>query len=306
MTVHEVWGEPTDGDLEAFRRDGVVVLRSVVAEDELEELRRETADLVDHALARAALEPTVEVPDADDIWFRCGPSGAVVPFRQEYVVARSAATRHLLGHPLIARTVLRLQGENATPTWDSMVFKAAGAGAVVPWHRDDERRPADRHAPIFNVDVYLDGSDETNGLWAIPGSHLWPREAADAEVARRNSAGSFVAEGAVVIPMQPGDVLLHDIGALHGSPPSTTPLRRVVYFEFRSATDIIGSSHTAEYCTLKQAMWSRLLTERSQRTGEPAPDYSPTVPVPLDAVDLERVVGHRFAHEDFRPGLAAV
>jgi ectoine hydroxylase-related dioxygenase (phytanoyl-CoA dioxygenase family) len=225
-----------------------------------------------------------------------------VPFRQEYVAARSAAVRHLLGHPLLARTVLRLQGHDATPTWDSMVFKADGAGAVVPWHRDDERQPHERAAPIFNVDIYLDESDETNALWAVPGSHHWSRERADEEVRRRNASAEFVSEGAVLVPMQPGDVLLHDIGVLHGSPASRSPLRRVVYFEFRSASDIIGQSHTAEYCTLKQAMWSRLLADRAATTGVSAPAYRPCVPVELDATVLATVPGgHRFAHEDHRP-----
>ncbi len=297
-----MWGEPTDADLDAFRRDGVLVLRGVVGADELARLRAETGQIVDGALSRVGHDTVVEAADADDIWFRRGPDGSVVPFRQEYVVARSEAVRSLLGHPLLARTVLRLQGHDATPTWDSMVFKAAGAGAVVPWHRDDERQPDERAAPIFNVDIYLDESDETNALWAVPGSHHWPRDRADADVRRRNSGTDFVSDGAVLVPMQPGDVLLHDIGVLHGSPSSRSPLRRVVYFEFRSAVDIVDRSHTAAYCTIKQAMWSRLLAARAAETGVAAPEYEPSVPVRLSD-DVLRAVpdGHRFAHEDHRP-----
>lgn len=97
------------------------------------------------------------------------------------------------------------------------------------FRRDDERQPEDRHAPILNVDLHLDDSDAFNGLWAIPGSRHWSPETAAAEVARRNTAGTFVSDCAVVIPMDAGDVVLHDIGTLHGSPPSTGPLRRVVY-----------------------------------------------------------------------------
>lgn len=297
-----MWGEPTDADLDAFRRDGVLVLRAVVDADELTRLREETAGIVTSALGRVGADTVVEAADADDIWFRRGPDGAVVPFRQEYVAARSAAVRHLLGHPLLARTVLRLQGSDATPTWDSMVFKAEGAGAVVPWHRDDERQPEERNAPIFNVDVYLDESDETNALWAVPGSHHWPRERADAEVRRRNGSTDFVSDAAVLVPMRPGDVLLHDIGVLHGSPASRSPLRRVVYFEFRSAPDIIDRSHTAEYCTLKQAMWSRLLADRAASTSDSVPTYRPSVPVELDDDVISTMpMGYRFAHEDHRP-----
>jgi phytanoyl-CoA hydroxylase len=303
----EVWGEPTDEDLDAFRRDGVLVLRGVVGNDELAGLCAETAEIVTAAMGGVGSDTVVEAPDADDVWFRRGPDGAVVPFRQEYVAARSAAVRHLLGHPLLARTVVRLQGHDATPTWDSMVFKAAGAGAVVPWHRDDERQPDERAAPIFNVDIYLDESDETNALWAVPGSHHWPRERAADDVRRRNESADFVSDGAVLVPMQPGDVLLHDIGVLHGSPSSRSPLRRVVYFEFRSAADIVDRSHTAEYCTIKQAMWTRLLAARATETGVAAPEYAPALPVPVtDAVIAAAPGGHRFAHEDHRPAAPGV
>jgi ectoine hydroxylase-related dioxygenase (phytanoyl-CoA dioxygenase family) len=306
VRVVDVRGEPTDADLDAFRRDGVLVLRGVVGADELARLRAETGQIVDGALSRVGQDTVVEAADADDIWFRRGPDGSVVPFRQEYVAARSEAVRHLLGHPLLARTVLRLQGHDATPTWDSMVFKAEGAGAVVPWHRDDERQPDERAAPIFNVDIYLDESDETNALWAVPGSHQWPRERADDDVRRRNSGTDFVSDGAVLVPMQPGDVLLHDIGVLHGSPASRSPLRRVVYFEFRSAADIIDRSHTAEYCTLKQAMWSRLLSRRAADTGVAAPEYTPTSPVPLTNEVVDVPQGYRFAHEEHRPAAPSV
>lgn len=293
--------ELTEEAIAAFRRDGVLLVKGLVGAEELDGLRNDTVGLVDHALAKAAPPPDeLDRPDGDDLWFRAHrASGRTVPFRQEYVIARSAACRRLLAHPFLVRSMQRLMGPNVTPTWDSMVFKSEGAGAIIPWHRDDEFAPSLRHAPICNVDVYLDASDERNGLWAIPGSQHWTAEQSDAEVARRN-AGPFDTDGAVVLPMEPGDALLHDIGLLHGSPPAASWLRRVVYFEFRSAEDIIGRSHTAAYCTAKQRLWASLIAQRAGLDGVEPPTYAPTLPEPLGVIDPHwQPPTWRYRHDDF-------
>jgi ectoine hydroxylase-related dioxygenase (phytanoyl-CoA dioxygenase family) len=303
---HELDGEA----VAAFRRDGVIVIRNLVEPDELEVLRTETSTLVEEAVDRAAAiaaRPTGwdQHVDEHDLAYRVHrTTGRLVPFRQEYVIARSAACRRLLGHPFVVRSMQRMIGADVTPTWDSMVFKAAGRGAEIPWHRDDEFDPATRRAPVTNVDVYLDGSDESNGLWAIPGSHQWTRERAAVETARRNDATGFVADAAVVLPLRPGDALLHDIGVLHGSPAAESWLRRVLYFEFRSAPDIVGRTHDAAYCVAKQRMLHRVIAERAAHTGEPAAPYAPTWPEPLDAAAAERATGWRFPHEDYPPSVA--
>ncbi|MGC9449952.1 MAG: phytanoyl-CoA dioxygenase family protein [Oceanipulchritudo sp.] len=39
----------------------------------------------------------------------------------------------------------------------------------------------------------------------------------------------------ITVEMEPGDVLLHDVMVYHGSPPTEGgPLRRTIYYEFRS------------------------------------------------------------------------
>lgn len=74
--------------------------------------------------------------------------------------------------------------------------------------------------------------------------------------------------------MQPGDVLLHNILTLHGSPATRSRLRRVVYYEFRSIhTELARGPHVPEYVPAKQQVLTSCLRQRLQapyaRSEEP-------------------------------------
>jgi len=145
-----------------------------------------------------------------------------------------------------------------------MVFKCAGGGASVPWHRDSNTSLVDE-TPIFNVGIYLDHSDPTNCLWAIPGSHLWSDQRAETEVQCKNKSNRFDRDGAFPLPMNPGDVILHNVRTVHGSAASRSNLRRVLYFEFRSiATELRKGPHKPAYIPLKQAVLRACLSTRSR------------------------------------------
>ncbi len=262
----------------AFRASGLLILRGLLRGDELTALRRETLALVQQA------ERTAPGADPDIAHKRHALSGASVPFRIEYVVDKSPACRALAGHPFILRSVERLQGRNFIPTWDSCVFKNAGAGAAIPWHRDAGREQVG-DSPIFNVDFYLDEADLSNCLWGFPGSHEWPQDEADArlrELNRGGEAGAFETQGALPIPLQPGDVLLHNILALHGSPACRSQLRRVLYFEYRPVeTELRIGPHTPAYIPLKQRVLQACLKARraaGYAAGEKPYRYEPLSP----------------------------
>lgn len=239
---------PLDEDIgetgaDLFRDSGALIIRGLIDADELQALQSESM-----ALIKQAMHATLE-----DTKFKTHTrTGETVPFRIEYLVAKSRAAQRLLGHPYVLNSMVRLLGEDLVPTWDSMVFKQDGRGAVIPWHRD-QRMGTVLDAPIaVNVDFYLDDATLENCLWAIPGSQGWSDAETDAFVEAR-TGGSFSLEGAEPIPMQAGDVLLHDVFVLHGSPETQSALRRVIYYEFRSASGIEKwGPHTGEYSRLKK------------------------------------------------------
>jgi phytanoyl-CoA hydroxylase len=290
----------TAAQAEFFRANGLLVLRGVLHGEELAALQRQTQTLVEQARAGT---------DHPDFFYRDREGGAPrIPFRVEYVIDKRTACRALLGHPFILRSVEALQGQGFIPTWDSMVFKNAGAGAGIPWHRD-----AGTHAvhpelshrfPIFNVDFYLDRADRSNCVWGILGSNTWAQERADAAIAELNHGGFQHLHGAVPITMEPGDVILHNILALHGSPPTTGALRRVIYYEFRPGPiERAMGPHTPPYLGLKQRVLLACQRERARTAyaaREEAYAYAPEPGhEPANLLEGEELATHRYPHHEY-------
>jgi ectoine hydroxylase-related dioxygenase (phytanoyl-CoA dioxygenase family) len=286
-----------DAAADAFRESGLLVLRGLLRPPELGALQDDTRALVE----RAAAERIREL----DWLYRPHPqSGREVPFRVEYVVDKTASGKALLGHPFVLRSVEKLQGRDFLPTWDSLVFKLAGEGAAIEWHRDADASCNLPGIPIFNVDFYLDGSDQTNCVWALPGSNRWSDAEAAAEVERRNRGGRFVTEGAVPVPLAAGDALLHDILLVHGSPASRTGLRRVVYYEFRPArSELELGPHVPAYVPLKQRVLLACLRHRAATPlarAETPFVYRPSAALaPPPLAEGEALATYRYAHHEY-------
>jgi hypothetical protein len=246
-------------EVDAFRREGFLRLRQVIDADLLGQLRRDTEELIDAAHP----QPDYEYGD--------GPGSRTPVLRRvEYVVDKLPSCRRLLAHPTLLALVEQLQGPDTIPTWDSMVVKMPGDGVVVPWHRDDSEHKVVDDVPIFNIDVYLDDTDDHTALWALPCSHAWSDHDAWTEAFRRMEHDAFLSEGARRIPMRAGDVLLHDIRLVHGSPPSEGgALRRVVYLEFRPvATERAVGPHDERYVERKRAVLAACTRNTPTEPGE--------------------------------------
>jgi len=145
-----------------------------------------------------------------------------------------------------------------------MVFKCAGGGASVPWHRDSNTSLVDE-TPIFNVGIYLDHSDPTNCLWAIPGSHLWSDQRAETEVQCKNKSNRFDRDGAFTPADESGR--RHFTQCPHRSrlgrveiQPAPCPLLRVSIDRDR----VRKGPHKPAYIPLKQAVLRACLSTRSR------------------------------------------
>lgn len=246
----------TDEQAQFFLDNGFLVVRNVLAGEELELVQSEMEKLYDKGAAGVEGDP-------DYMYGKGAKSGRRILRRIEYVIDKSDPMKALLGHPFILRSVEKLQGPNFIPTWDSMVLKAPDEGIIVPWHRDAAVPPGCTDPrPIFNVDFYLDEADLKTCLWVIPGSNRWTAEAA----AERCGRPGFTTEDAIPVPMQPGDVIFHNIVLLHGSPDGDgNALRRTVYYEFRPGEiEAEFGPHTLEYLSLKQHVLFDCIERRKQ------------------------------------------
>src|SRR5438034_1096396 len=214
-----------DEDARFFFDNGYLIIRGVVQGEELRRVREVMDALTSYGSA--------EVREDPDFAYGIGHrTGAKVLKRIEYVIDKSDPMKVLLGHPFILNTVEKLMGPDLIPTWDSMVLKLPGEGIIVPWHRDaGTAQVGDK--PIFNVDFYLDAADEDTCVWVVPGSQAWSTEETNEWLHKRRlcdqTTADFRTTGATPAIMEPGDVLLHNILVLHGSPSNASNKpRRVV------------------------------------------------------------------------------
>ena len=98
--------------------------------------------------------------------------------------------------------------------------------------------------------------------------------------------------------------LLHDILLLHGSPASSSGLRRVVYYEFRPAqAELRLGPHVPAYIRAKQRVLLACLRDRAGAPyagGEAPFAYRPSrefAPPPL--AERESLATYRYAHREY-------
>jgi ectoine hydroxylase-related dioxygenase (phytanoyl-CoA dioxygenase family) len=260
-----------------FNEKGYLVVRNALSEIELDGLRKDTDQLIQNM----ELEPNH--PDYwynDDIpknWYKnysnernneslVGDVKKGIPFRIEYPVDKSDACKLLMGHAFILKAIEQLIGTTQfIPTWDSFVFKNEGNGVPIKWHRDASAETVD-NIPAIDVGFYLDDANSklNNCLYVIPGTHKWPDLLAASMIEFLTQDG-FKTTGAVPVEVRPGDVILHNILILHGSPSCKSPLRRTVYYEYRSIDqERRMGPHNLEYIDVKQRLLSCCLNKRNK------------------------------------------
>ena len=274
----------SDADIRFFDDNGYLYIPGVLQPDELSALQAETQRLIDR----------IRAGEAEDKATLRGPEG--IPYYLTYLHSHpNTVSLRLLAHPTILDLARRMVGPDCVPTYESLVFKLPEAGSSVPWHRDGNANHPEAGHRIFNVDIYLDESTVENScVWVVPGSNQWPREkiAEYLQMAKTR----FDLPGAVPAEMKPGDILLHDIMVLHGSTENrSAALRRVIYYEFRSASHIRKAGWWDDAWIAKRLnLLQHALNERKahpypsddetfiyERPQRYAPDWQPGEPVEL-------------------------
>lgn len=136
----------------------------------------------------------------------------------------------LLGSPSILSIAASICGPDFFLIQEFAVIKWAGDQTPVHWHQDMVHQ---RSGNCFTMGIYLDDTPVNEGaLRIIPKSHLDNRDICE-----------LSKEEFTELPMQAGDLLLHDMMLAHSSGLlHNNPLRRVIYFEFLSAAHVFQES----------------------------------------------------------------
>lgn len=163
-------------------------------------------------------------------------------------VSGSADFLELARDPALVATVAQLIGPDVV-LWGCQIFcKPGGDGMEVPWHQDGHYWPI-RPLATCTAWIALDESKIENGcLRIVPGSHraksLLPHmreDRADVVLNQRADDASFDAANAVDIELEPGQMSLHDVYAIHGSNANRSPKRRAgIAIRYMPATSLFA------------------------------------------------------------------
>ncbi|AGA92232.1 Phytanoyl-CoA dioxygenase (PhyH) [Thioflavicoccus mobilis 8321] len=255
------WGSRESVDPESVRRRfdelGAVVVRDVVPAPAL----HWAGDAVDRFINEqlAACEPS---------------EGAAVIHHgaRRFVIAVNkvganlgAVPLYLMGLPSVSAAVTAVCGPDAVCTHDWMVVKNGGDGCEVGWHQDFVH---DGSHSAVNVGIYLDDAGQ-DGVRFIPGLR---KGAEDVRLLR----GRFSYDSPELISpkVSAGDLTLHDVLLVHGSPVLARGRRRTLYLEFRAPEMLTGhSTMTPEYVAARRQLFdtAQRLTLRLGQSPEGDP-----------------------------------
>ncbi|MGN9811660.1 phytanoyl-CoA dioxygenase family protein [Micromonospora sp. BQ11] len=282
----------TDDDVRLFDDQGFLILRGRIPTSLVNRLR----DAAQNWVTAGRAESTDESQRSD--YQFVDRSGSRSLFRVDYLHAKGeVASLELLGAPELLGIAESLAGPAFVPTYESLVFKEEGDGAPIPWHQDAVHP---RNHRIFNIDVYLDESRRDEGaLRVLPGSQ---RRAAD--VCALTEAYGWEVPGAVVVELQPGDVLVHDVMLVHGSAPVTgNRLRRTIYYEFRPAEQILAEGPWDAGWVQRRLRLIPLALAEDARRNPGRPGFSWRIPDRLRPAPTGDAASElRIAHTSHTPG----
>ncbi len=221
---------PTAEEVEAYRRDGVVVLRGAVPPEWLER--------VEPAVQRAwEGDGTADLSEMAD-----GGAGGSGRFRAgtDHWRTDPDAKAFALESPL-AGIAAALMGSRSVWLWeDSFLIKAPGTAEDTRFHQDlpyfhlTGTQLATFWAPLDVVTA------QTGALRFVKGSHLWGREFTPTMFVSDDPITGAPGEAVpqidldgpdvMCVDMEPGDLSIHDARTLHGAGPNTssTQWRRAV------------------------------------------------------------------------------
>jgi hypothetical protein len=261
--------------LDAYSRCGFYVFERVLKADELADIERDVADMLDRApVAKgaqvdrhgrpalgadcAALTVSWVKPLSDPVGGTKHAHGrhpakmfepAAPAEAPEHVVQLvlgslqfSAACLRVYGHPDLLAVAAAVNGEDFAPFNEAVWVKQARLGGSVAWHQDgwthwDSPR-LDEGSHGFNFMAQLYGCNAANGLWIVPGSHRGGKADIKSMV---DAAGCDRLPEAVPLICAPGDVAICNRQAIHGSFANTTDDPRVtINFGFHRRDCVLG------------------------------------------------------------------
>lgn len=140
----------------------------------------------------------------------------------------------LIRHEKVLDAVEDLYGENLLCWTTNFFIKEANDPAFVSWHQDSTYWGLSRPDVVTAWIALSESSKASGAMQVIPGTHLLDQIPHRDTYSKNNllTRGQEVAvdvdqSKAVSIELQPGEMSLHHVRIIHGSPPNLSPRRRI-------------------------------------------------------------------------------
>ena len=220
-------------DVQAYRRDGVIVVPEVLGKETLAQVRTVIAELV--AGSANTLEHT-EIYDLE-------PGHTAEQPRVRRIKAPHkvhAIFDQIVRSPAVLDILTKLLGPGLRLHGSKLNMKSARYGSPVEWHQDWAFYPH-TNDDLAAVGIMMDDMALENGpLMIVPGTHRGPVFDHHAEGRFCGAMDPSKAEvdfgKAVPLTGRAGSITVHHVRAVHGSAPNTSPKeRRLLLLQYRAA-----------------------------------------------------------------------
>jgi ectoine hydroxylase len=253
--VHGEWrpGAPlSEAQTHAFERDGYLVLRDVLSEDEIALLQQETGRLLGDPSGLAD----------ETVIYEPGTSPGQGEVRSIFAVHDQSALMHRLASDArLAGVASFLLDDEVTIHQSRLNYKPGFRGKEFYWHSDFETWHVEDGMPrmrALSISVLLAPNNAHNGpLMLMPGSHRTYLSCVgetpdnhykislrrqDYGVPDEYSLAELAQEHGIVAPLgEPGTVIIFDCNMMHGSNGNITPWPRSnLFFVYNAVSNPLG------------------------------------------------------------------
>jgi phytanoyl-CoA hydroxylase len=225
----------SEQDVEAYRRDGVIVVPGVLDATTLAEVRSVIAELV------AGAAKTLEHTDVYDL----EPGHTAESPRVRRIKAPQKVHPlfdEIVRSPAVLDILKKLIGPDLRLHGSKLNMKSAHYGSPVEWHQDWAFYPH-TNDDILAIGVLLDDTDLSNGPMLVsPGTHtgeVWNHHGDDGHFAGLIDPDTIRSEIERAVPCmgRAGSMSFHHVRALHGSALNTSDRSRNLLLYEVAASD---------------------------------------------------------------------
>lgn len=224
----------TPEQVQFYRENGYLLLKSVFTREEAQYLRDEAHALI-HRLAQVYSENGINAAWGSAREVTSLPTQLLHCHNAQY---HSAAFSRLMLDPRLTDRIADLIGENIQLHHTKLFIKPPEKGAPFPMHQDYPYFPHEKHTMLAAIVHFDDAPIEKGCVCVVPGSHkLGPLEH-DPQGGWHLPVEDYPLEKAMPVPAEAGDVVVFSYLTIHGSGVNTThEARTTLLIQMRDPTD---------------------------------------------------------------------